>query len=58
MEDLNKLLQQKQEEIKKLVEQNNLLRQQLNQSDQQIIECNGQIKLLNELTKGQKEITK
>ena len=47
--DLNKLLQQKQEEIKKLVEENNLLRQQLSQSDQQIIELNGQIKLLQEL---------
>jgi len=47
--DLNKLLQQKQEEIKKLVEENNLLRQQLNQSDQRIIELNGQIKLLQEL---------
>jgi len=47
--DLNKLLQQKQEEIKKLVEKNNLLRQQLNQSDQRIIELNGQIKLLQEL---------
>ncbi len=49
MENLNKLLQQKQEELKKLIEQNNYLRQQLNQSDQQIIECNGQIKLLQEL---------
>jgi len=49
MQNLNKLLKEKQEEIKKLVEENNLLRQQLSQSDQQIIELNGQIKLLQEL---------
>jgi len=49
--DLKKLLQQKQEELKKLIEQNNYLRQQVNQSDQQIIEINGQIKLLKELLK-------
>ena len=47
--DFQKLLQQKQEELKRLVEQNNYLRQQLSQSDQQIIELNGQIKLLQEL---------
>ncbi len=49
MQNLNKLLKEKQEEIKKLVEENNLLRQQLSQSDQQIIELNGQIKLLQEI---------
>ncbi len=47
--DFQKLLKQKQEELKRLVEQNNYLRQQLNQSDQRIIELNGQIKLLQEL---------
>ncbi len=47
--DFQKLLKQKQEELKRLVEQNNYLRQQLSQSDQQIIELNGQIKLLQEL---------
>ena len=49
MQNLNELLQEKQEELKRLVEQNNYLRQQLNQSDQRIIELNGQIKLLQEL---------
>jgi len=49
MENYNKLLKQKQEELKRLIEQNNYLRQQLSQSDQQIIELNGQIKLLQEL---------
>jgi len=49
MQNLNELLQEKQEELKRLVEQNNYLRQQLSQSDQQIIELNGQIKLLQEL---------
>jgi len=47
--DFQKLLKQKQEELKRLIEQNNYLRQQLSQSDQQIIELNGQIKLLQEL---------
>jgi len=47
--DFQKLLKQKQEELKRLVEQNNYLRQQLSQSDQQIIELNGQIKLLQEI---------
>lgn len=48
MKNLNKLLQQKQEESQKLVNSYNQKQQELSQIQQRLIELKGQIELLNE----------
>jgi prefoldin subunit 5 len=53
IKELEKILEQKQEKLRELVDQNNYMRQQVAMLDNQILELNGQIKLLKELIQGQ-----
>jgi endonuclease III-like uncharacterized protein len=55
IKELEKILEQKQEKLRELVDQDNYMRQQVAMLDNQILELNGQIKILKELIQGQRK---